>query len=185
MLVEEEKVALVADGQGNPPEVETGTLWLGNVANEDVLFHVPVTDPLPFGKPVVLQWAPLMVAVAVRQPCGTFSVVVVPSPEIQTCQVQPVGTLREALKAIPKMLPEHPEKATLSAFTQTGSGGVQLAEPDGGVNFTVVVQVTVAPPSTNFTLPDAVSWVPVGEIHAAYAAWMPRPNTVAITGMAT
>jgi hypothetical protein len=38
-----EKLAVVADGQGNPPVVVTGTLWLVNTTDEVVLLQGPET----------------------------------------------------------------------------------------------------------------------------------------------
>jgi hypothetical protein len=63
---EPEKVEVVADGHGNPPEVLTGTLWLVNVAVEFVLLNVPKVVAGPFGAARVVHVWPRMLALAVR-----------------------------------------------------------------------------------------------------------------------
>jgi hypothetical protein len=50
-----EKVVELADGQGKPPEVTTGTLWLVNTADEVVLLQVPETLAAPAVVEVALQ----------------------------------------------------------------------------------------------------------------------------------
>ena len=66
-----EKVALVADGQGNPPEVVTGTVSLLNVTDELLLLHG--FETVVAAPEVVVQWDAPMVAVATTPPAGIFS----------------------------------------------------------------------------------------------------------------
>ena len=79
-----EKVALVPDGQGNPPEVLTGTLWLVNVAAELVLLHVPTTVADPA---IVVQVLPRILAVTLRPFWGMISSPVGPTSDRPNCHV--------------------------------------------------------------------------------------------------
>lgn len=69
-----EKVALVADGQGNPPEVVTGTLALVKTSVEGTpLVKGPDMVPVPPAAALAVHVAPNGRAVAVRPFCGIFN----------------------------------------------------------------------------------------------------------------
>jgi len=69
-----EKVAVVADGQGNPPEVVTFTVWLVKTSVEGTpLVNGPETVPDPPLTALVVQVWKTALAVAVRPSCGMIS----------------------------------------------------------------------------------------------------------------
>jgi len=69
-----EKLAVVADGQGNPPEVVTFTVWLVETIVEGTpLVNGPETVPDPPLTALVVHVAPRTLAVAVRPSCGMIS----------------------------------------------------------------------------------------------------------------
>jgi hypothetical protein len=171
-----ENVALVADGQGNPPEVVTGTVALLNATDELVLLQGPET--VVAAPEVVVQWEDPMVAVATTPPAGIFSSPVGPLAPTQNCH-EPLllFAVIVALKRIPMALPVHPVKVGLLMFAQTGTPGD--VEPPGVVPFAEdPVQVTVATPTLKLTLlDDAVKPVFCGETVSASARWAPKPTT--------
>jgi len=181
-----EKVAFVADGQGNPPEVVTGTVSLVNVTDDPPLFQgfeIVVAAP-----EVVVQWDAPMVAVATTPPAGIFSWPVGPLAPRQNCHV-PFPVIC-ALKLIPKELPVQFTKVGVLMFAQTGTpGAVELPGvvpfADDAGTLAVPVQVTVATPTVKDTLLDfAVKAVFCGVIVSANAKWPPMPITAVSAGAA-
>jgi hypothetical protein len=173
-----EKLALVADGQGNPPEVVTGTLWLVNVTDELLLLQGPET--VVDAPEVAVQVWPRTLAEDLTPPAGTTSEPVGPLAPTQNCHGPFVlFEVTVALKVIPLQVTLHPEKVGLLTFVQTG-----VLEPQGVVPVVEdEVQVTVQPPKANFTLVDvAVKLVHCGETVSANATGALRPSTAASAG---
>ena len=182
-----ENVALVADGQGNGPEVVTGTLELkltdepggtggGLVQGPETVVAAPE---------VVVQWAEPMVAVATTPPAGIFSEPVGPLAARQNCHGPLVlFELIAAVKWIPRAVPVQVEKVGLLMFAQTGTpDDVEL--PGVVPPADDMVQLTVATPTLKDTLvDDAVKAVFCGETVSANAKWAPKPITVASAGAA-
>jgi hypothetical protein len=178
-----EKVALVADGQGNAPEVVTGTVSLLNVTAELLLFQG--FETVVAAPEVVVQWDEPIVAVATTPPCGIFSWPVGPLAARQNCH-GPLVLFEAtfALKLIPKAEPVQFVKVGLLMFAQTGTpddvelpGLVPLADD--------MVQFTVAMPTLKDTfVDDAVKPVFCGETVSANATWAPTPINVASAGAA-
>jgi hypothetical protein len=182
-----ENVALVADGQGNGPEVVTGTLAL-KVTDEPGgtgggLVQGPET--VVAAPDVVVQWDEPMVAVATTPPAGIFSLPVGPLAARQNCHGPLVlFELIAAVKWIPRAVPVQVEKVGLLMFAQTSTPGE--VEPAGVVPLADdMVQLTVATPTLKDTfVDDAVKAVFCGETVSANAKWAPKPITVASAGAA-
>lgn len=170
-----EKLADVPDGQGNPPEVVTGTGWLVNVADELALLQVPeiVAEPAADGVAVALQVWPKTLAVHWTPPTGMVRLAA-PLEDAHKFQVPLVVQVAE--KVIPQ-LTVHP--------VRVGAGLIvpQIGAPepeDAALKFaTDELQATVHVPSLMVTLDDDAVVAPVGETASADAAWAPRPSTAA------
>jgi len=181
-----EKFALVADGQGNPPEVVTGTGWLVNVTDELGLLHGPET--VVCAPETAVQVWPRTLAEDLTPPAGTTSEPVPGLPLLgaaarQNCHGPFVlFEVTVALKVIPLQVTLHPEKLGLLTFPQTGTPGEVGAGTVPPVEDPV--QVTVQPPKVNFTLLDDAVKLPDGETVSANARWAPRPTTATSAGAA-
>ena len=184
-----EKIAVVADGQGNPPVVVTGTLWLVNITDEVLLLQGPET--VVAAPEVAVHVAPRTLAVDLTPPAGILSWPVPGLPLLgaaarQNCQGPFVlFVVRVAAKVNPLELTLHPVKVGLLMFVQTGTPeGVGLFGGPGVVPLVDdEVQVTVAVPSLKLTLGDeAVNLVFGGETVSASATWASRPIAAANAG---
>jgi len=67
---EAENTAELDDGQGNPPDVTTGTPWLANTADEVVLLQLPETLDAPVVVESAMQVLPSTLAVQWTAFCG-------------------------------------------------------------------------------------------------------------------
>ena len=180
-----EKVVELADGQGNPPEVTTGTLWLTNTAAEHgglvhmALVQVPETVAAPAVVEVALQVWPRMLAVHTTPPCGMVRLEVPPEDADKLQLPFVLFEVQVAEKVKPEALTVHPVKVGLLIAPVIGCPepeDVALPLVDDPVQFTVAVpslKVTLVPEHN-----EAVKG-PVGETESADAAWAPRPSTAA------
>ena len=164
------KVDDVADGQGNPPEVVTGTVWLLNAAEWLELLQVPLRVAAP---EVAEQVWPRMLAVQWTPPDGALRLA---EPLEDTDRFQVPLAEQLALKLKPEALTLHPVR--LGALT-----GPLIGCPEGESSASPLVddpvQVTVAVPSLMVTLVDEAVKGPVGETASADAMWAPSPITAA------
>lgn len=162
-----EKIAEVEDGQGNPPEVTTGTLWLVNTADEVVLLQVPETVAEAVVVEVVLQVWPKTLAVHTTAFCGMVRLEV-PLEDAHRFQVPLDVQLAAKLK--PEALTVHELRVGAVIASQIGCPEAE----DVALPLVVeTVQFTVAVPSLKVTLvPEHTEAVkaPVGETASANAA---------------
>jgi hypothetical protein len=176
-----EKTAEVADGQGNPPEVTTGTGWLANAADDVALLHVPAMVVAPVVVELARQVWPRTLAVHETAFCGMVKLA---GPAEDAHRFQVLLVVQVAGKLKNPALTVHP----LSV------GGVMLPQigcPEAEVTALPLVdetvQVTVAVPSLKVALVPEHSEAlkaPVGETLSANALWSPTsrrpsPNTAA------
>ncbi|HMG23988.1 MAG TPA: hypothetical protein VK607_21785 [Kofleriaceae bacterium] len=170
------KTAALADGQGNPPEVATGTLWLVNPAEEVVLFQAPAMVAEPAVVEVAVQVWPKTLAVHATAFCGMVRLAVPPE---DAHRFQVPLEVQLAPKLNPAALTVHELRVGAVMLPQIGWPEAE----DVAVPLVAdTLQVTVAVPSLKVTLVPEHSAAlngPVGETASANAAWAPRPAVTA------
>jgi hypothetical protein len=150
----------VPDGQGNPPEVVVGTLWLVNVADELVLLQVPV---------IVLGPEPAVVAVALQVWPRTLAVHVTPPSGMVRLEVPPEDAHKLQVPLVVQVVAKLTKPALTVHEARVGAGLIvpQTGCPEGECCASKCaadeVQVTVAVPSLMVTLDDEAVAGPAGE----------------------
>jgi len=168
----------VADGQGNPPEVTTGTLALVNVAVG--LAHPPEAVVGAVGATLVVQFCPRKVAVAVRPFCGITRLAVLAPPAVFRQSCHGFTGVRFAGTEIPPMVALHPVKLKVAA-TQIGraAGGLQLLGAAGVVKVALAeVHDAVTAPTLNVTLVDVAVTAVFAGLTQTWACAMRGPRVI-------